>query len=203
MTVIKEKPLFEKIIEAIVMDDEKQLNILITQSKNIISCGEYEYSQALQTASYYGHIECIKLIIPLSDPKDNNSFPLRLASQNGHIECVRLLIPVSDPKSNKSLALRIACENGHAECAKLLTPVSDPKTKNSYALQLAAEYNYKDCVELLLPHSDISKWCEKEWKNIDSGMQNIIQSYFLKLSLIQNIAAIGDKTLKIRKPHKI
>jgi len=38
-----------------------------------------------------------------------------------------LLIPVSNPKANNSIALQCAAENGHTDIVKLLIPVSDAK----------------------------------------------------------------------------
>lgn len=58
----------------------------------------------------------------------SNSSALSLAALNGHIECVKLLMPFSDPKRSDSQALRWAVENGHVECVKLLMPASIIKT---------------------------------------------------------------------------
>ena len=79
---------------------------------------------------------------------------LRLAAEHGHTECVRLLIPVSNPKANKSSSLWMAAEMGHLEIVKLLIPCSDPLALNSYALQVAVLEKRADCVEVLYPHSD-------------------------------------------------
>jgi len=47
--------------------------------------------------------ESIILIRPVSDPLCNESEALRLAAFNNHQDCVKLLIPVSDPKVVKEL----------------------------------------------------------------------------------------------------
>ena len=102
MTNIKHISLFEQIIKATNIGNKEQLSVLITQSKNIFSCNEYD--EALRRASKIGHAECVKLLIPVSDPKANESYALKIASTFGHIECVKLLIPVSDPKADNSYA---------------------------------------------------------------------------------------------------
>lgn len=111
-------------------------------------------SEDLGAAAENGHLECVKLLISVCDPKAGNSDALRFAAENGHTECVRALIPVSDPTAANSDALGFAAENGHTECVKLLIPVSDPKALNSYALRKAAENGHSECVRLLIPVSD-------------------------------------------------
>ena len=71
MTKIKEKSLYEKIIEASSNGSSNQLKILILQSKNNIFLDTY--LEALEFASANGHAECVKLLIPVSSPKANNS----------------------------------------------------------------------------------------------------------------------------------
>ena len=104
---------------------------------------------ALVSAVLNGHSKCIKLLIPVSDPKADNSQALSLAARNGYADCVKLLIPVSDPKADNSKALSLAARNGYADCVKLLIPVSDPKADNSKALREAQENDHLDCVTLL------------------------------------------------------
>ena len=154
-------------------------------------------------AAANGNTEQLNLLIAQYKNSINFGEALESASQNGHIECVKLLLPVSNPKFNKSQALRLASENGHTECVKLLIPISDPKVIKSYALRWSAINNYTECVELLLPHSDISNWCEKEWQYISCDMQNIIRSYYSKVSLEQNVLLGDDKILKNKNTHKI
>ena len=113
----------------------------------------YKASNALRVAAEAGHAECVKVLLPFSAPKDNNS-ALGLAAGNGHAECVRLLIPVSDPKAYGSHPLHAAAFDGHAECVKLLIPVSEPKARDSEALVSAARNNRAECIKLLIPVSD-------------------------------------------------
>jgi len=74
-----------------------------------------------------------------ADPKANDSFALGWAAENGHVEIVKLLIPVSDPKARDSEALRLAAEREYTEIVKLLIPVSDPKANSGEILRLAAK----------------------------------------------------------------
>jgi len=111
-------------------------------------------SNALRCAATKGHLEIVKLLIPMSDPKSLDSNALRWAAANGHLEIVKLLIPVSDPKAGGSYALQLAATKGHLEIVKLLIPVSDPKAGGSYALRLAAENGHLEIVKLLIPVSD-------------------------------------------------
>ena len=109
---------------------------------------------ALRLAATKGHLEIVKLLIPVSDPKSLDSEALRLAAENGHLEIVKLLIPVSDPKSLGSYALRWAAAEGHLEIVKLLIPVSDPKAGGSNALRWAVAEGHLEIVKLLIPVSD-------------------------------------------------
>jgi ankyrin repeat protein len=111
-------------------------------------------SQALLLAAIYGHLEIVKLLLPLSNPKANNSDALRFAALHGHLDVAKLLLPVSDPKAYNSQALRYAATYGHLEVVKLLLPLSDPKANDSEALRWAAYNGHLEVVKLLLPVSD-------------------------------------------------
>ena len=170
MTKQKTISILEKINKAVIFNNTEQLSILITQ--------------------------CKKSIVTMTEA-------LNLASVNGHAECVKLLIPVSDLKSNDSCALRLASRNGHTECVKLLIPVSNAKDIDSFALRLASENGRTDCVELLLPHSDISSWDKEVWHYINYDIQHIILSYYSKTSLINNVSPSNNKVKKSKKSRKI
>ena len=120
------------------------------------SCSLAQASKALCEAAENGHAECVKILIPFSDPKARDSEALVSAARKGHAECILLLIPVSDPRDEDSQALCGAAENGHAECVKILIPLSDPKDKNSRALRWAACNGHAECVKLLIPVSDLT-----------------------------------------------
>ena len=111
-------------------------------------------NNALRWAARKGHKECVELLIPVSEPKAEESEALREAADMGHKEIVELLIPVSDPKVNESEALRWAADRGHKECVELLLPLSDPMAIDSWALRVAARNGHREMVELLIPVSD-------------------------------------------------
>lgn len=113
-----------------------------------------DLQEALEWAAIGGHPECIKILIPLCNPKAHDSFALRAAALNGHPACLALLIPASDPQANDSSALCSAAENGHAECVKLLLECAPPKSKRSRALALAAHHGRLECLRILAPVSD-------------------------------------------------
>lgn len=117
-------------------------------------CPRDQKSVALRRAAEYGHVECVKLLIPVSNPKDLDSDALRLAAHNGHTECVRALIPVSDSDNYDSVALVSAAMKQHPECVRLLIGVSNPKADNSRALQWASFNNDQTCFDLLYEVSD-------------------------------------------------
>ncbi len=113
---------------------------------------------ALSEAARNGLLDEAKHLLEAgADPKAGNSYALRCAASAGHLEIVKLLLPVSDTKADDSLALQYAAQNGHLQIVKLLLPVSDPKSFGSSALRYAAGNGYTEIVKLLLPSSDITK----------------------------------------------
>lgn len=54
-------------------------------------------NNALMWAAVFGHLDIVQFLLPLSDPKFNNSAALQSAVAQGQIECVDVLYPVSDP----------------------------------------------------------------------------------------------------------
>ena len=109
----------------------------------------------LALASRSGHIESVRSLISVTDPKADDSQALRWAARSGNKEIVEILIPVSDPKANESGALREAARWGYKEIVEMLLPFSDPKENDSEALRYAAGAGYEEIVELLAPVSDI------------------------------------------------
>lgn len=54
------------------------------------------------------NISEVQRIIPLSDPEYDKSYALRTAANLGHLECVRLLIPVCNSIEGRTQALAAA-----------------------------------------------------------------------------------------------
>lgn len=132
-------------------DEANVASILSLKSSRPSTCS---CARALRRAAAEGHAECVRLLIPFSDPKPDGSEALGLAAKGGHLECVRILIPASDPLANESHALAAAAENGNIDCVSLLIPVSNPKHSHSRALCEAAWAGHLECVKMLLPVSD-------------------------------------------------
>ena len=122
-----------------------------------VSDPKTDESYALRLAVEYEHIDIVKLLIPVSDPTAQESWALRWAANIGHIECVKLLVPVSDPKAHDGAALRLAVNNGHTEIVKILLPVSDPKIENNICLLQAVKQQHIDIIKLLIPVTDYQK----------------------------------------------
>lgn len=80
---------------------------------------------ALTNAIQQNFPQCVEQLIKIADLSEANT-ALQLAANSGHVECVRLLIPVADPKDRNSKALADAVLNGHNECVDVLFDVSDP-----------------------------------------------------------------------------
>lgn len=82
------------------------------------------FPKGLWVAAMWGFTEAVEELIQLCDPKSDNSWALQMAAREGHISCVRVLIPVSDPKDNTH-ALINALYNDHMDIAEVLWPLSN------------------------------------------------------------------------------
>lgn len=79
------------------------------------------------------------------------------AARNGHEDCVKLLLPRSDPLARDSdgcSALMWAARLGHRNCVSLLLPLSDPwaQTPQGNARHLAAMGGYVVVTEMIDAH---------------------------------------------------
>lgn len=77
------------------------------------------------------------------------------AAGRGDVVEVRRLIPISDPKLQESAALQLAVYYGHIECVALLVPVSDCTVGGSAPLWMATGRRNRECMELVFDHSDL------------------------------------------------
>lgn len=102
---------------------------------------ELGYTQALEEAALHGHVECARLLAPLSNPKLDGSLALRWAASAGFAEIVELLIPLSDPGAHDWTALSWAIDSGRDSCVDLLLPLFQPSESipDFKALALIAE----------------------------------------------------------------
>lgn len=122
-------------------------------------------------AATIGDAAEVQRLIPVSDPKFDDSRALRTAAEKGHFECVKLLAAVSDPKSMNSKALEWAAYIGHLEMLQFLIPLCNPKDRNSYSLQMALYGKHLDCLDELIPVSD-PEAALQEYKKVYRGEQN-------------------------------
>jgi len=106
-------------------------------------------TQKLIEAAQQGNMTEVLRLIPLANPKDQDSEALAQAARHGHVDCVQALIPVSDPPADNSFALWIAANQGHSDCVTALIPHSRVKDGNCRALRTAARFGHLDCVEIL------------------------------------------------------
>lgn len=116
----------------------------------------FDDSAPLSYAALNGHAQCVKILLPLSDPAALGSRALRWAAKNGRLECAKLLLPAcfASAEFDGRSALDLAAMNGHVECVRLLIPLGHVQARNSAALRFAADNGHAECVKLLLPLSD-------------------------------------------------
>ena len=119
----------------------------------LLACGanpRKKKSNALRWAALYGHVECVRLLLPTSDPMAEDSYALRGASQNGHAECAKMLLTVSDAKAKDCHAIQLAARNAHADCVRMLLPVSSPLCEIGGFLEEVFESGHENVAALLI-----------------------------------------------------
>ncbi len=127
-------------------------------------------TQKLIEAAQQGNLEEVLRLIPLSDPKQDNSEALAQAARHGHLDCVEALLPVSEPCVDNSFALWISANQGHSDCVAALIPHSRVKDGNCRALRTAARFGHLDCVEILqTQHS--------ERERIDAATEAVVENH--------------------------
>lgn len=106
--------------------------------------------KALKNAAKGGHVECVKLLLPLCDQAGIDK-GLCEAAKCGHLACVHVLTPVANAWYDNSRALYKAAEFGFADVVAHLAPLSDPDCICG-ALSGAARLKHERCVDVLLPY---------------------------------------------------
>ncbi|EKT4440971.1 ankyrin repeat domain-containing protein [Stenotrophomonas maltophilia] len=107
----------------------------------------------LAVAASGGQVSILRKLIPVSNPRADESLALSWAARSGSVEAVEALLPFTDPLASDSNALVHAAREGHAEIVALLIPLSDPKANGNRALWEAATHGHLNIVKLLLPVS--------------------------------------------------
>jgi len=108
----------------------------------------------LVVAAKEGNSVLVGDLLATVDARDNDSVALRWAAANGHVECVRLLIPVSDPHACHSAALRFSAMAGATECVRALLPLCEVEEDKIKAVSGAVLHGRFDCVDVLYGSCD-------------------------------------------------
>lgn len=132
-----------------------------------ISNPKFENSQALIVAAEHGHLDVVKILIPVSDPKAASSWPLRMAARNGHVDIAQLLIPVSNQSDHFS-ACREAIFENQIETTQMFFPYFEKQADYNNVLLFAAQYQKSDIIDLLLPFCDYNCICNYDHLKEDS-----------------------------------
>lgn len=138
----------------------------------------FERSLAVSKAALRGHVECVKLLIPISGMGESSA--VSLAAAHGHVECVELLAPVSDSKAN-ALAMCWSAQNGHFECARILAPLADLDGDYSHDLRVAAYHGNIEAIKILAPFCNLSADPEPFRVAMDAGQADAV-ALFLSLA---------------------
>lgn len=95
------------------------------QVKHLLTLSDsqfYDYHEALCLAAEYGNVDCVQILLPLTNSFDD---ALQWAAMGGHTQCVEVLLSHCDPTFNNSGALRMAVYHHHKDIFKILYQVSD------------------------------------------------------------------------------
>ncbi|WP_242890462.1 ankyrin repeat domain-containing protein [Stenotrophomonas maltophilia] len=93
--------------------------------------------EAVQEAVEVNREEVIDALLPSLLPTQS-AFPLAVAASRAQVSILRKLIPVSNPRADESLALSWAARRGSVEAVEALVPFTDPLASDSNALVHAA-----------------------------------------------------------------
>lgn len=157
-------------------------------------CTREETTEALCKSAEGGHLDAVRLLIPVSDPRACNSYPLRWAARCGQLDVVAELLPLSDPTAEDCDALRGAARSGELDVVRVLVPVSDPKAY-SRALFDAAVGGHANVIRELLPLSDPGDVFDSLLSIIDQGSSG--RSYGKALSGVNALTPhVGDEVLE-------
>lgn len=130
-------------------------------------------ASALARAASSGLIsECRRLLALGADPLFAESRPLRLAAGHGRLDCVALLIPVSDLRTFTVSPLFHAAMAGEVECIRALLPGSPPLDDFPAPLKAASWHGHAKAVALMLEYAPeaASCWICPLWSLMPSTM---------------------------------
>lgn len=119
----------------------------------------FDFREALRVAIYSGNSELVKYFIPFCDLKCGTSI-LTWAISVGNQKTFDLLLPLSDPKAEDSSALVRAVTENRREIFDILLPLSNPNADNGAAFREAIGLGRAHFVEVLYPLVDVQKAVE-------------------------------------------
>jgi len=119
-----------------------------------------EWLGFLERAANEGNVQMLVMLLPFGDASARGNAALRRAAASGQMECVKILLPLSNPNTPSDWdwnALIVAAYWGQLECVRYLIDHIDPRAHNEHALRKAVEHVVEEdgsmeCVEFLLPH---------------------------------------------------
>lgn len=127
-------------------DHKKVKRLLPVADPNVLG------SRALLVACQKGHLECVKLLLPLASLEDTQSIGQQLAEHGPSCDALALLVH-HDPEFAPMLLVH-AVAGKNIKAATVLSELTDPKHKDSLALQWAVLTGQEDMVNVLFDVSD-------------------------------------------------
>lgn len=154
------------LIAAAELGNDKILKALLSAPTLDAQATDSFGDSALAWAASFGHVECLKMLVPLSNVHGKNEVgqtALMLAARRGSADCIKELIGISDARDvdhGGTTALMIASGLGQLEAAAVLVEGSDIDAEDQYgntALCHAIIYQEEDVCRFLAPLSSLRK----------------------------------------------
>ena len=95
-----------------------------------------------------GDLEEVRKRIPWTLPTLNQSYPLSMAAAFGHVECVKELLPVSNVERYGGRAMAYASSKGQTSCVEILVPFAH-EDNFEQCFSIAAGRNYGAVIDIL------------------------------------------------------
>lgn len=162
----------------------------IKQLLSAVNAPFLNFNQYLYFLSFHNDAECIKYIIPLSDPTHNHSEALRTAVQYGNPTTVALLLPVSALNDCRDVLYEIVeqtIDNCNEEWLKAVAEcLNVAPQRASQALQMALENDCATVAHVLYPYVAVENLLQilEHNKTIQSSAHQDIRARF-KLEAIK------------------
>ena len=145
--------------------------LVIAKNRGFQGIDIKELQNALYAASYYGHLQVVKILIQDAhlDPSVDNNSAVIVASNFGHLEIVRFLMQDKRMDLSKGfglLSVLLASEKGHPEIVKFLLqhesvkPIVSDKLV-SMAIREAFDNNHLTIVDFLVEYRPVKPFAYK------------------------------------------